>query len=131
MADTDSTSARVGILTTSVIETGSYYFGIKTGDSSEQLKAVDMDALAMTAAPEPEPISVNNVTEDKTEEAVEEEVVPEEPAFIPEPVVFDKIDFASLAEQTDKRIFRNYASILLERIIPIQTNILECFQITI
>ncbi|MBR6302576.1 MAG: hypothetical protein IKR35_01860, partial [Lachnospiraceae bacterium] len=44
MADTDTTAERIGTLPTTVVETGSYYFGIGKGDDMA-LAAVNEDAL--------------------------------------------------------------------------------------
>ena len=90
MADTDTTSARIGAFTTTLLEGGSYYFGIKSSSGTEALAGADKDALNMTFNNPPTPVA--SVSDNQT---VSENIV-EEPDYEVNPVVFDEIDFAEL-----------------------------------
>ena len=90
MADTDTTSARIGAFTTTLLEGGSYYFGIKSSSGTEALAGADKDALNMTF--NNPPAQVASVSNNQT---VSENIV-EEPYYEVNPVVFDEIDFAEL-----------------------------------
>ena len=90
MADTDTTSARIGAFTTTLLEGGSYYFGIKSSSGTEALAGADKDALNMTFNNPPAPVA--SVSDNQT---VSENIV-EEPDYEVNPVVFDEIDFAEL-----------------------------------
>ena len=95
LADTDTTANRLGTLTTSILESGSYFFGIKTGDSNDALAQIDDTALTLA----PAPVVVEEVVSDNQpeDEGAEEEIIEEE-TFVSEPYVYENIDFASLKE---------------------------------
>ncbi len=90
LADTDTTSAKIGAFTTTLLEGGSYYLGIKSSNSTEALAGADKDALNMTFS---NPTSVTPTVSDN--QAVSENVV-EEPYYEVNPMVLDSVDFAEL-----------------------------------
>ena len=88
MADTDTTSARIGAMTTTVVESASYFLGIRSGEEINTMTTVDNSALSLVSA------SVNAVSQN----TVSENEVPEEEPFVPEPHINENIDFAALEE---------------------------------
>ena len=86
MADTDTTSARVGIMTTNVVESASYFFGIRSAEEIQTMTVVDNNALNLSSTSVNQTVS-SNVAEE-----------PEEDPFIPEPQIDEDIDFTALAE---------------------------------
>ncbi len=106
ISDTDTTASRVGTMTTTLVEAGSYYFGFGK-DKSSTLTSVDMDSISL----EPEPISEKVL--EKKEEPVSETVKASEIASEPEkeiekiPYVYDGIDFNALAENTEDEALRD------------------------
>ncbi|MCR4618937.1 MAG: sulfatase-like hydrolase/transferase [Lachnospiraceae bacterium] len=86
MSDTDTTAERIGTLATSVVETGSYYFGIGKSDEIA-LAAVNEDAL-------------NLEDEQAKEEKPATIVMDYKERFVPEPHINENIDFEALASGT-------------------------------
>ena len=95
-ADTDSTSSKLGAMTTTLIEGGTYFFNIKSGDDTEALAATNSEALKMDFDDPAPVVSTNSASQNSTSEP-EVEVEPE-PTFVVEPHVYDEIDFAALSE---------------------------------
>lgn len=88
LADTDTTSKQLGALTTTLVEGGSYFFGIKGDSTSVALaESVSRDDIMLPA--------VTTVSED---EVIVEEVVEEIPR---DPWINEDIDFNALASATD------------------------------
>ena len=103
LADTDTTSGRIGAMTTTVLESGSYFLGIKTSNSNEALSSVDVASLTMTPEPVTENQEVN--TPDKTvaadvsaNEVSDNDVLVAEAEEVVETVKYkyDEIDFDKL-----------------------------------
>ena len=90
-ADTDTTATRVGILPTTIIETGAYYFGFGSGKTAADME-VDIAAINITSA------------EDEARKAEEEKEAQEEAEkekeVVREPYVDEAIDFEKLATLT-------------------------------
>ncbi len=101
LSDTDTTASRVGAMTTTLVEAGSYYFGIGAHKDST-LTMVDVNSITL----EPEPISEKVL--EKKEESVKKtseddsEIASEEAEEIEKiPYVYEDLDFKALAEATD------------------------------
>ena len=104
ISDTDTTAARVGTMTTTLVEAGSYYLGIGSEESAT-LTSVDMDSITL----EPEPIEESVI--EKIEEPVEKVNVPSETAAKEEkeekkeiekiPYVYEELDFEKMAANTE------------------------------
>ena len=105
LSDTDTTASRVGTMTTTLVEAGSYYLGLGA-DKDSTLTTVDMSSITL----EPEPIS-EKVLEKKeeypSESASEKEIASEEPEFEKIPYVYEELDFNALAENTDNQDLRD------------------------
>ncbi|MBQ8139838.1 MAG: sulfatase-like hydrolase/transferase [Lachnospiraceae bacterium] len=89
MADTDTTAERIGTLPTTVVETGSYYFGIGKGDEMA-LAAVNEEALNLEA-----------------EEEKPETVVKEYKGVTVEPHINENIDFEALSQMTEDKAIKD------------------------
>ena len=108
LSDTDTTASRVGTMTTTLVEAGSYYLGLGS-HKDETLTMVDMNSITL----EPEPISEKVI--EKKEEVVSEipsdsETVPEkekEPEIEKIPYVYEDLDFNALAENTEQQDLRD------------------------
>lgn len=84
MSDTDSTASKVGAMTTSIVEAGSYYLGIgKNKKETEMTKVSLMDFE----------LSSNN---DNYEEGLKENG-----SFIKEPQIYEEFDFETLSKNTE------------------------------
>lgn len=91
LADTDTVSEKFGTLTTTILEGGSFYFGI--GSEQSNLAAVNMDdaMLGKSEKTTSENKVVTPVTTTDADQPVEEVV-----EFIPEPHMIEQIDFNEL-----------------------------------
>ncbi len=104
LSDTDTTSERIGTLATSIVETGSIYFGLGGGGEDISVVAVNEDALMLgevTDASENEEASVSDVDTADANAAQ----TPAEEEFIPVPHLDQDLDFDLIAANTtDKNI---------------------------
>lgn len=95
ISDTDTTASRLGAMTTSIIEAGSYYFGFGKKEEMSTLVKADTSALELTSQPDPD------------EEIPSELPKEEEPAYEVKPHVFETIDFEELAENANDNSIRD------------------------
>jgi len=98
MSDTDTTAFRLGAVSTTIIEAGSYYLGI--GDTESSVSTVDTDALALGS-----PSSGSQVSAVTASVSGNGSDTPSEDIFVPEPVIDPAIDFEALKNKsTDESI---------------------------
>lgn len=106
LSDTDTTASRVGTMTTTLVEAGSYYLGLGA-DKDSTLTTVDMNSITL----EPEPISekvLEKKEEHPSENASEKEIASEEvPEIEKIPYVYDELDFNALAENASNDELRD------------------------
>ena len=109
LSDTDTTASRVGTMTTTLVEAGSYYLGIAGDKTMSTLTSVDMDSITL----EPEPVS-EKVIEKRQEEKVEASETPETSEVVAEveeiekiPYVYEDFDFEELAQNTEDATLRD------------------------
>ncbi len=104
LSDTDTTSERIGTLATSIVETGSIYFGLGGGGGDISVVAVNEDALMLgevTEASENGEASVSDADQADANAAQ----TPVEEEFIPVPHLDQDLDFDLIAANTtDKNI---------------------------
>lgn len=93
-ADTDSTSSKIGAMTTTLLEGGAYYLGIETSDGTEALATTNTDALKMDFSKPSPTVSANDATV-SSNDIVEPDP---EPTYVIEPRIYDEIDFDALLE---------------------------------
>ena len=62
ISDTDTTASRVGAMTTSLVEAGTYYLGLGNPDTTATLTTVDLQSITL----EPEPISEKILEKDRS-----------------------------------------------------------------
>ena len=98
ISDTDTTASRLGAMTTSIIEAGSYYFGFGKKEEISTIIKADTSALELTSQPDPD------------EEIPSELPVEEEPAYEIKPQVYASIDFDELADQANDNSLRDMYS---------------------
>ncbi len=105
ISDTDSTAARVGAMTTTIVEGGCYYLGITSNKELSTLTAIDFDSIEL----EPAALEVasEEVSEEKSEKASEQASEKKEPEFEGVPHVYDEFDFEALAEATQDESLRD------------------------
>lgn len=91
-ADTDTTAAQVGTLTTFLVEAGAYYLGIgSTNEVPQELVQIDSSDLELIPD-DPEPVA------DNTDSDNPEEVVEEIEEIVYDPWIDESFDFAALSE---------------------------------
>jgi len=102
ISDTDTTASRVGCMTTTLVEAGSFYLGLGGSEDISTLTQVDMDSIML----EPEPVEEKVI--EKTEKPSEETSEVEEKVEIERiPYVYDEIDFEALADSTQRADLRD------------------------
>lgn len=113
--DTDSTATSFGTLTTFLVESGAYYFGIGNSDTTGDIQMVNASnieesfALAAETIPEPEE------PKDETEEDNKEEVQVEEPEeIVYDPWINENFDFAVLSENEENSSIKNMYDFFLQ-----------------
>ncbi len=84
-SNTDTTSEKIGLLATSVLEGGIFYLGMNVETDEPMVASVNVEALTLTPTTAPAPVSTNAVSSN-------------EPEFVPEPRVLEEIDFEALSE---------------------------------
>ena len=84
MSDTDSTASKVGAMTTSIVEAGSYYLGIGKNKKETELTKVSLMDFELSS---------NN---DNYEEGLKENG-----SFIKEPQIYEEFDFETLSKNTE------------------------------
>ena len=115
-SDTDTTARYLGAMATFAVEAGTYYLGIGTTESEEELASVDRSSLELVAQkPAEETVTEHN------EPAYTEKTVSEEAAeVIEEPVVYEPwvdpaFDFQALAENAADDSSKKMYTYLAER----------------
>lgn len=132
ISDTDTTASRVGAMTTSLVEAGSYYLGLGNPDTTATLTTVDLQSITL----EPEPISEKILEKDpentsealgqsssekgseKTSEKKDEKPVEE---YEVKPHIYEEFDFDALAENASRADLRDMYTFFGSRT-PTSTN---------
>lgn len=97
-SDTDTTATSLGTMTTFLVESGAYYFGIGANKSNANLAVVSANDLVLT--PDVTVVKEEKSDTDDALEEVEEEIVYD-------PWIDERFDFASLAENTSDKNAQN------------------------
>ena len=128
LADTDTAASRLGTMTTTLVEAGSYYFGIKDVEDKNSLETIDVNNLLLTAEAAE---NVNSEPEYHTDllpgEMVADSEIPSEPEPEPEPeiekipYVYNGIDFDKVIANTENEELRNMYTYFANRT-PTTTN---------
>ena len=111
ISDTDTTASRLGAMTTTLIEAGSYYFGFGKKEEISTLIKADTSAFELTSEPDPD--------EETPSEIASEE--PQEPEYEIKPQIYETIDFDKLAEEANDNNLRDMYSYFGSRT-PTNTN---------
>ena len=103
-SDTDSTASSIGSLTTFVVESGAYYFGIGNSEDTTQIQAVNAssieDTLLLADEEKTSDANDNSDTEETNEKEPEEETVYD-------PWIDERLDFNALAESASDETIKN------------------------
>ena len=128
LADTDTAASRLGTMTTTLVEAGSYYLGIKDVEDKNSLETIDVNNLLLTAEAAE---NVNSEPEYHTDllpgEMVADSEIPSEPEPEPEPeiekipYVYNGIDFDKVIANTENEELRNMYTYFANRT-PTTTN---------
>ena len=134
IADTDTTASRLGAMTTTLVEAGTYYLGLGGSDSTSTMTSVDMSSITL----EPQPLSektlektevtsegvadknsekANGATSEKTPEQTTEKVK----EFEVKPHINEAFDFDALAENASNQDLKNMYTFIGSRT-PTNTN---------
>ena len=97
-SDTDTTALRLGAMTTFIVESGAYYFGI--GNNSDSFEAVTIEKNDIILEDKTE-------TANKDEDNKDEDNNSEEVTYVYEPHIDPAFDFDALAEETPNGNLKN------------------------
>ena len=122
ISDTDTTASRVGTMTTALVESGTYYFGLNTGSDLKTLTVVDMNDFNL------EEIGSEQNTTESSEPASEKKGKEESSQKEPkkeekksEAYVDERFDFNTLAENAQTQELRDMYTYFGQRT-PTTTN---------
>lgn len=118
ISDTDSTAARVGAMTTTIVEGGSYYLGITPNKEISTLTSIDFESIELE--PELKEVALDTSEKD-SEEYSEAPSEPREPEFEGVPQIYEEFDFQALADQTQDDSLRDMYQYFAQRR-PTETN---------
>lgn len=115
LSDTDTTSGRFGAMTTTIIETGAYVFGIGSGQGTRNLESGDMSALTGLSQLGLNTDNTENTSQQPATGGAEDPEKPENPEDTPVvdgPVTyalnaFEAIDFTALKNSTNDAAIRD------------------------
>lgn len=115
-ATTDATAKKLGVITTCVVESGSYYLGIGADvDSGFVYEEDDFTSVSEPSAKSPTPVITF------VDDISEEEIEPEEEEIVRVPWINEELDFAKIINETDNKQTKELAEFFSKRE-PSETN---------
>ena len=108
-SDTDTTANHLGSLTTFIVESGAYYFGIGNTQNEIEISSIDKADLELV------PDTPAGATKDEDNSSEKEAVIVKEEKIVYDPWIDERFDFEALAESATDPASKNLYTYLAEK----------------